>query len=215
MLPASTILSSCNFLSCLGNLSPDFSFSLLDASASQWLVCFTANPFSSAGVLSVIGSGLVLYASILIASFLSVLFIPSMTPALLIILQIKNGTVGYFCWRKGESLSIVLYSATRFLVSIELVFCLLRSVYCGVSYCPHLFLATPPCLLSAQNDGNYLKETEKDQVGCSVMISYSRKDKSFVKNLYDALAVDDRYISPPLFAVLPVIATGAEVIVSS
>lgn len=42
--------------------------------------------------------------------------------------------------------------------------------------------------------GEYLAETDRDLVGCSVMISYSRKDKSFVKNLYDALTVDDRNI---------------------
>jgi len=45
-----------------------------------------------------------------------------------------------------------------------------------------------------QSSGDYLAETDKDVVGCSVMISYSRKDKAFVKNLYDALAVDDRNI---------------------
>jgi len=43
-------------------------------------------------------------------------------------------------------------------------------------------------------DGDYLADTEKDLRGCSVMISYSRKDKAFVKNIYDALRVDDRNI---------------------
>ncbi len=42
--------------------------------------------------------------------------------------------------------------------------------------------------------GELLAETDADLVGCSVMISYSRKDKAFVKNIYDALAVDDRNI---------------------
>jgi len=30
-------------------------------------------------------------------------------------------------------------------------------------------------------EGNYLAETDQDLKGCSVMISYSRKDKAFVK----------------------------------
>jgi hypothetical protein len=42
--------------------------------------------------------------------------------------------------------------------------------------------------------GELLADTDKDLVGSSVMISYSRKDKAFVKNIYDALAVDDRNI---------------------
>jgi len=42
--------------------------------------------------------------------------------------------------------------------------------------------------------GNFLDETEKDTAGASIMISYARKDKAFVKNLYDALSVDDRNI---------------------
>lgn len=42
--------------------------------------------------------------------------------------------------------------------------------------------------------GELLGDTDKDLLGCSVMISYSRKDKAFVKNIYDALAVDDRNI---------------------
>jgi len=43
-------------------------------------------------------------------------------------------------------------------------------------------------------EGDYLAETDKDLHGCSVMISYSRKDKAFVKNIYDALRVDERNI---------------------
>jgi hypothetical protein len=41
--------------------------------------------------------------------------------------------------------------------------------------------------------GGYL-DSDKILEGCSVMISYSRKDKAFVKNIYDALAVDNRQI---------------------
>lgn len=41
--------------------------------------------------------------------------------------------------------------------------------------------------------GNYLQE-QRGLEGCSVMISYSRKDKAFVKNIYDALAVEGRHI---------------------
>jgi len=35
---------------------------------------------------------------------------------------------------------------------------------------------------------------DKNNEGATVMISYSRKDKAFVKNIYDALAIDDRLI---------------------
>eukprot|EP00462_Mataza_sp_D1_P001800 CAMPEP_0175097510 /NCGR_PEP_ID=MMETSP0086_2-20121207/5328_1 /TAXON_ID=136419 /ORGANISM="Unknown Unknown, Strain D1" /LENGTH=226 /DNA_ID=CAMNT_0016371031 /DNA_START=27 /DNA_END=704 /DNA_ORIENTATION=- len=42
--------------------------------------------------------------------------------------------------------------------------------------------------------GNYLAEADKSLEVCSVMISYSRKDKAFVKNIFDALAIDDREI---------------------
>jgi len=42
--------------------------------------------------------------------------------------------------------------------------------------------------------GNYLADGEQTINGCSVMISYSRKDKAFVKNIYDALATDERLI---------------------
>lgn len=35
---------------------------------------------------------------------------------------------------------------------------------------------------------------DKNQDGATVMISYSRKDKAFVKGVYDALAIDDRLI---------------------
>jgi len=42
--------------------------------------------------------------------------------------------------------------------------------------------------------GDYLEDTEKETAGCSVMISYARKDKAFVKNLFDALSVDERRI---------------------
>jgi len=42
--------------------------------------------------------------------------------------------------------------------------------------------------------GNYLADGDKIMEGCTVMISYSRKDKAFVKNIYDALAIDDRNI---------------------
>jgi len=42
--------------------------------------------------------------------------------------------------------------------------------------------------------GQYLADGDKNLNGCSVMISYARKDKAFVKNIYDALAIDDREI---------------------
>eukprot|EP01006_Ploeotia_vitrea_P032885 TRINITY_DN65078_c0_g1_i2.p1 TRINITY_DN65078_c0_g1~~TRINITY_DN65078_c0_g1_i2.p1 ORF type:complete len:108 (+),score=22.48 TRINITY_DN65078_c0_g1_i2:288-611(+) len=48
--------------------------------------------------------------------------------------------------------------------------------------------------MAKDGSGNYLAEQDQDSAGCSVMISYSRKDKSFCKALYDALAVDDRSI---------------------
>jgi len=44
------------------------------------------------------------------------------------------------------------------------------------------------------NNAEILAETDKDLRGCSVFISYSRKDKAFVKNIYDALRVEDRKI---------------------
>lgn len=46
----------------------------------------------------------------------------------------------------------------------------------------------------AVQSGNYLGETDKSLEVCSVMISYARKDKTFVKDIYDALAIDDRSI---------------------
>lgn len=45
-----------------------------------------------------------------------------------------------------------------------------------------------------KDKGNYLAETHRGLDGCSVMISYSRKDKAFVKNIFDALSVDNRQI---------------------
>jgi len=51
---------------------------------------------------------------------------------------------------------------------------------------------TPQGLLAKK--GKLLAETDQDLLGCSVMISYSRKDKAFVKNIYDALSIDDRSI---------------------
>jgi len=52
--------------------------------------------------------------------------------------------------------------------------------------------ATPAGLLAKK--GQLLAETDKDLIGSSLMISYSRKDKAFVKNIYDALSIDDRNI---------------------
>lgn len=45
-----------------------------------------------------------------------------------------------------------------------------------------------------KQQGEYLADAVKDGQGSSVMISYSRKDKQFVKSLYDALSVDGREI---------------------
>jgi len=47
---------------------------------------------------------------------------------------------------------------------------------------------------SKSDKGNYLADGDKILEGSTVMISYSRKDKAFVKNIYDALAIDDRNI---------------------
>jgi hypothetical protein len=41
---------------------------------------------------------------------------------------------------------------------------------------------------------NILGETDRETVGSSVIISFDDKDKPFAKNIYDALAVDDRNI---------------------
>jgi len=45
-----------------------------------------------------------------------------------------------------------------------------------------------------KNNDELLAQTDKETKGCSVFISYSRKDKAFVKNIYDALRVEDRNI---------------------
>jgi hypothetical protein len=45
-----------------------------------------------------------------------------------------------------------------------------------------------------RSGGDSLADAVKDGVGSSVMISYCRKDKAFVKALYDALSVDGRQI---------------------
>jgi hypothetical protein len=42
--------------------------------------------------------------------------------------------------------------------------------------------------------GEYLADAIKDGQGSSVMVSYCRKDKAFVKALFDALSVDGREI---------------------
>lgn len=44
-----------------------------------------------------------------------------------------------------------------------------------------------------KSDG-YLDDAEAQTSGASVMISYARKDKAFVKNIFDALFVDNRKI---------------------
>ncbi len=47
-------------------------------------------------------------------------------------------------------------------------------------------------------------QDDKNNEGATVMISYSRKDKAFVKNIYDALAIDDRLIWVDWEDILPV-----------
>lgn len=48
----------------------------------------------------------------------------------------------------------------------------------------------------ADKDGKeeYLEDTDKSLSGCSTFLSYSRKDRAFVKNIHDALKVDERQI---------------------
>jgi hypothetical protein len=48
-------------------------------------------------------------------------------------------------------------------------------------------------MAETEKKGEYL-DTSKIHEACSVMISYSRKDKSFVRNIYDALTSDQRQI---------------------
>jgi len=45
-----------------------------------------------------------------------------------------------------------------------------------------------------QNQGNYLTDELEGNQTAGCMISYSRKDKGFVKNLFDQLSADDRQI---------------------
>lgn len=47
---------------------------------------------------------------------------------------------------------------------------------------------------NARNRGEFLSEAVKDGQGSSVMVSYSRKDKVFVKALYEALSAGGREI---------------------
>ena len=46
----------------------------------------------------------------------------------------------------------------------------------------------------SKKPGHYLSDAIKDGQGSSIYISYCRKDKSFVKALYDGLTVDGREV---------------------
>lgn len=54
--------------------------------------------------------------------------------------------------------------------------------------------AVKPNTIYQPKAGEFLSDGPNDAHGNSVMISYSRKDKAFVKNIYDSLVIDDRSI---------------------